>query len=307
MAPRSRGGERAMVPPAEPRSYYGLPIVKRPAWTQEVPWYFFVGGTSGALAAAALAARWGRQDKLERRARRLALGGALISPVLLISDLGRPARFLNMLRVIRPTSPMSLGSWTLAGFGSALAASEAADTLGLPQVAVGTASLAAGILGPILSTYTAVLLGDTANPVWRSARHLLPFVFSGSSVAAAGGALCITNSVREGAPARRMVVAGTVLEQTAFFAMERHLGFLGEPYSDGVAGRLNGWQRTSSLAGAAVALTLGRRSRAAAAVGGLLSLAGSAALRLAIYRAGFQSAEDPRYVVDGQRSAPSSS
>ena len=296
-----------MVPAAEPRSYYGLPIVKRPAWTQEVPWYFFVGGTSGALASAAMAARWTRQVKLERRARRLALAGAMISPALLISDLGRPARFLNMLRVIRPTSPMSLGSWTLAGFGSALAAAEAADILGLPQAAGGAASLTAGSLGPILSTYTAVLLGDTANPVWRSARHLLPFVFSGSSVAAAGGALCVTTSVHEAKPARLMVVAGTALEQAAFFAMERHLGHLGEPYSEGPAGRLNTWQRTSSLLGAAVALTLGRRSRTAAAAGGLLSLGGSAALRLAIYRAGFQSAADPRYVVDGQRSAPSSS
>lgn len=289
-----------MVPAANPRSYYGLPIVKRPAWTQEVPWYFFVGGTSGALAATSMVARWSANAGLERRARRLALAGALVSPALLISDLGRPSRFLNMLRVFRPTSPMSLGSWTLAGFGSALGAAEAAELVGLPAAMVGTAEVAAGILGPILSTYTAVLLGDTANPIWRGARHLLPFVVSGSSMASAGGALCVAGPEGDLRSARLMVVAGTAVEQISFFAMERQLGALAEPYAEGRAGTLNKIQRASSLLGAALIAALGRRSRLGAAVGGVLTLVGSAALRQCIYQAGFQSAEDPAYLVRSQ-------
>lgn len=300
MSPGPDSGERAVVPRAEPRSYYGLPIVKRPAWTVEVPWYFFVGGATGALSATAMAARRVGQLRLARRARRLALLGAVISPVLLISDLGRPTRFLNMLRVFRPTSPMSVGSWTLVGLGSALGAAEAAETLGMPEGTVRGADAVAGLLGPILSTYTAVLIGNTANPVWRGARRILPMVFAGSSLASAGGAICVAAPLAEARVGLRMVVLGTVVEQGATWAMGSQLGALGEPYREGTAGRLNHWQRVGSLAGLAVLLAFGRRSRAAAAVGGVLTLAGSAALRQSIYQAGFQSADDPRYVVDSQ-------
>ncbi len=302
-AERQSGGERQMVPSGKPRSYYGLPIVKRPAWTWEVPWYLFTGGTAGGLAAVSILARWTGEAKLGRRARRLALAGAVISPVLLISDLGRPERFLNMLRVFRPTSPMSLGSWTLAGFGSSLGTAEMADIVGLPNVVVGTLEGTAGILGPILANYTAVLLGDTANPIWRGGRSILPFVFSGSSMAAAGASLCVAGPTDEGVAARRMVVLGTIIEQASFLLMEQRLGPLAEPYHDGAAGRLVKLHRASSLAGATLISTLGGRSRKAAILGGALTLAGSAALRQCVYRAGFQSAADPRYLVDSQRGA----
>jgi formate-dependent nitrite reductase membrane component NrfD len=290
-----------MVPRERPRSYYGLPIVKRPAWGWEVPWYLFFGGTAGALAAVSVGARWTGARRLGIRARRLALAGAMVSPALLISDLGRPSRFLNMLRVFRPTSPMSMGSWTLAGFGTALGMAEAADTLGLPAPLAGTLEGAAGILGPILANYTAVLLGDTAIPIWRGGRATLPFVFSGSSLSAAGAALCVCSPTEEAGVARRMVAAGTVLDQAAFMLMERQLGELAQPYSEGEAGALLKLHRGTAVAGAAILMTLGRRSRAASVLGGLLSLAASVALRQCVFRAGFQSAQDPKYTVDSQR------
>ncbi|MGH7611384.1 MAG: NrfD/PsrC family molybdoenzyme membrane anchor subunit [Candidatus Dormibacteria bacterium] len=297
---RSTRGERAMVTPERPRSYYGLPIVKRPAWTWEVPWYLFTGGTAGALGAAAFAARQRGARRLGRRARRLALGGAVISPLLLISDLGQPSRFLNMLRVFRPTSPMSVGSWTLAGFGAAVGAAEAAELVGLPEPAAASLEAVASVLGPILASYTAVLLGDTANPIWRGGRAVLPFVFAGSSLAGAGGALCLTSPTEDTGPARAMVLAGTAMDQGAFWLMEQGLGELAQPYSLSQAGMMIKIHRASAVAGAVLVLTLGRRSRLGAALGGLCSLVGSAALRQAVFRAGFQAAEDPRYLVLSQ-------
>ncbi len=298
---REEPAERPLVPRERPRSYYGLPIVRRPAWTWEVPLYFFTGGTAGALAAASILARWSGQHRMGRTARRMALAGALVSPALLISDLGRPARFLNMLRVVRPTSPMSLGSWTLAGFGSALGMAEAADLAGLPVAVIGTMEGAAGILGPILANYTAVLLGDTANPIWRGGRHLLPFVFSGSSLAAAGGALCLAGP-EEGRPvSRRMVVVGTALEQAAFLAMESQLGPLAEPYRSGRGGSLARAHRLASWTSAVLVLA-GRRNPFLLRLGGAIALGSSALLRQAVYRAGFQAADDPSYLVESQGS-----
>lgn len=289
-----------MVPRESPGSYYGLPIVKRPVWTWEVPLYLFTGGVAGALGAASVLGRWNHQHDLGRRARRMALAGALVSPALLISDLGRPTRFLNMLRVFRPTSPMSLGSWTLAGFGGALGMAEATELSGMPGWVTGTLEGAAGILGPILSNYTAVLLGDTANPTWRAGRNHLPFVFSGSSMAGAGGALCLTGPQEQSGAPRRMVAGGTALEQVAMLALERAAGELAEPLRSGAAGRLSRAHRATSLAGAALVTLLGGRSRWACRVGGAMTLGSSVLLRQAVYRAGFQAAADPGYLVRSQ-------
>src|SRR2546426_4233470 len=99
--------------------YYGIPLLKKPAWTWEIPLYFFVGGAAGAAAVVgAIADYTGADRRLVRDARWIAAAGAVISPALLISDLGRPSRFLNMLRVFKPQSAMSVGAWTLVGFSA---------------------------------------------------------------------------------------------------------------------------------------------------------------------------------------------
>src|SRR3954452_1945523 len=113
-----------------PEGYYGLPLLKRPTWTWEVPVYFWVGGAAGASALiGAVAGRMGAGQRLARDARWMAAAGSALSPPLLISDLGRPERFLNMMRVFKPDSPMSVGSWTLLTFGTASGAAAAADLL----------------------------------------------------------------------------------------------------------------------------------------------------------------------------------
>jgi hypothetical protein len=297
---RGDGGERAMVPPAQPRSYYGKPVVKQPVWTWEIPVYFFVGGTAGAAAPLAHAAEVAGHDRLALRASLIALGGALVSPALLISDLGRPARFLNMLRMLKITSPMSIGSWILAGFAPAAGVAAGRQVLGVLPRAGGAAQVGTTLLGPYLSTYTAALVANTAIPVWHEARHQLPFVFAGSSMASAGGAAAIATPTSEAGPARALAIGGAALSLGATWAMERRLGALGEPYHRGEAGRFARLAKGLAGTGATVVAIAGRR-RAGAAAGGALLLAGSACERWAIYKAGFASAQDPRYTVGPQR------
>src|ERR671939_1117258 len=124
-------GEVRMVPEEEVRSYYGRPVIKEPVWEWEIPWYFFAGGLAGASSGLALVARLAGNDRLARRALLTALGGATVSPVLLIRDLGRPDRFYNMLRVFKPTSPMSMGTWILTSFGPSAWIAAATHVLGI--------------------------------------------------------------------------------------------------------------------------------------------------------------------------------
>jgi hypothetical protein len=165
-------------------NYYDLPLLKKPVWTWEVPVYFFVGGAAGASAMIGLAAQLSDADKrLIRDARWIAAIGANLSAPLLIADLGRPSRFLNMLRVFKPQSPMSVGAWLLAGFGGASTAA-----IVLPRRFADAAAVASATLGLGMATYTGVLLGATSIPVWSKHVALLPMHFAAS---AAGSAVSI--------------------------------------------------------------------------------------------------------------------
>jgi len=177
--------------------YYGLPLLKTPTWTWEVPLYFFVGGAAGAAATIASAAAITRgSGHVVREGRRIALVGALVSLPLLISDLGRPARFLNMLRVFKRQSPMSVGVWTLVAFSTSATAAVLSDELrnhgrgGAPIRAIGTLSgLIAGATGAMMSVYTGVLLGATVVPVWSRNIAILPVHFAASSLGSASSIL----------------------------------------------------------------------------------------------------------------------
>src|SRR5436853_756137 len=156
--------------------YYGLPLLKEPTWTWEVPVYFFVGGAAGAAAvigaAAKRSARDGEAETLSRDARWIAAAGGALSGALLTADLGRPERFLNMLRVFKLQSPMSVGAWTLTAFSTAAAAAAFLDSIahdGRTAVTlVGDAADAlAAATGLVMTTYTGVLIGATAIPVWN--------------------------------------------------------------------------------------------------------------------------------------------
>jgi polysulfide reductase-like protein len=277
-------------------SYYGRPILKAPVWTWEIPAYFFFGGMAGAAAPFALLSELRGDQALARRAWLVALAGVGASPPLLISDLGRPERFHHMLRVLKPTSPMSIGSWVLGASSTAIGLATARSLFGwFPRL--GRAAGATAVLGPALSTYTAVLVADTAIPAWHEAHRELPFVFAAGSAMSAGSAVALAGG---GAPARRLALVGAAGELAAMTAMERRLGALGEPYREGTAGRFARAAKALTAAGGIVMAASGRR-RAGAAAGGALMLAGAMATRWSVYKAGFQSASDPKYVVGLQR------
>lgn len=293
--------ERPMVPRAEPHSYYGQPVLKRPVWKPEVPFYFFAGGLAGASAGLAFAAGVSGNRELERRAWRNALVALAVSPPLLISDLGRPERFLNMLRVFKVSSPMSVGSWILAMYGAATSVAAGSELAGLAPRVGRAAKLPAALLGLPLATYTAGLLSNTAVPVWHEGRMILPFVFAGGSAASAGATATIVTPPRYAGPARRLAVGGAAVAVGSALVMEKALGELGEPYHTGTAGTLSRTAGALSLAGAALIAAGGRRSRAAAIAGGAVLTAGIVAERWAVFRAGFQSVADPKYTVGPQR------
>ncbi len=196
----------APFPQASPDTgYYGIPLLKQPPWTWEIPLYFFVGGAAGAAAVVgAIADYTGADRKLVRDARWIAAAGSVLSPPLLISDLGRPMRFLNMLRVFKPQSPMSMGVWTLVGFSGGAAAAAFAgymrDHFGpsLPLRVLENAGTAASLaFGLPFSNYTGVLIGATAVPVWNEHAGELPLHFGASGLSAAVGMLGVDGASQE--------------------------------------------------------------------------------------------------------------
>jgi formate-dependent nitrite reductase membrane component NrfD len=283
------------------RSYYGRPVIKEPVWQPEIAWYLFTGGLGGASSVLSLVARVRGNERLATRSIYVGAAADAVSPILLISDLGRPERFLNMFRVFKVTSPMSVGSWIL-GFSSAASAVAAfLNFIRRLRRTSDVARTASAVSGAPLAVYTATLLSDTAVPVWHEARQELPFLFGASALASAGAAAAITVPVAEAGPARRLAVGGALVENVVMQAMEKRLGMLAEPYHEGEAGKYAKLAKACSLGGAALIGLGGRRSRAAAVAGGALLLAGEAALRWTVFKAGFQSARDPKYTVIPQR------
>jgi hypothetical protein len=220
---------------------------------------------------------------------------------LLTADLGRPQRFLNMLRVFKVTSPMSVGSWVMTFSALSSTGAAALEYLRLAPRLKHTFEAVAAFLGPAMATYTAVLIADTAVPVWHEARHQLPAVFAAGSAASAGAAAAMIVPPPDAGPARRLAVASTVATLAAGGMMEKHLGMLGEPYRKGLPGALYTASKVLTAAGAVALAARGRRSRAAAAAGGAAILAGEMALRWGVFRAGYASARDPKYTVMPQR------
>jgi formate-dependent nitrite reductase membrane component NrfD len=282
-------------------SYYGQPVVKEPTWTWEIPCYFFTGGLSGGSSVLSMSAKLFGNEKLSRTALYIGAVADAVSPALLISDLGRPERFHHMLRVFKVTSPMNVGSWILLVNGGASNTAAVLEALGVLKPIKLLAEFVAALFGPPLATYTGVLVADTAIPVWHNARQELPWIFGASAAASAGAAASVFLEPGDAGPARRLAVAGVLAEGALMQAMELRLGEVGEVYHKGPAGTFGWAAKLLAGGGAALLATRGRKSRGAAVVGGALVCAGELCLRWSVYKAGFQSARDPKYTVKPQR------
>jgi hypothetical protein len=217
-----------------------------------------------------------------------------------------------MLRVVKLTSPMSVGTWILSLHAPFAGLASAAELVGmLPTrwqrgpvrllLRLGRpAGLVGAVTAPPVAAYTAVLLSDTATPAWHSAYEELPFVFCGSAAAASGGWAMATAPVAEAGPARAFAVGGAAVELVMAHRMESSMGLSAELLHTGKAGTLMRASKVLTAAGAAGAL-LGGRSRLLSVVSGTALMAGSLCTRLGVYEAGMASARDPKYTVVPQR------
>ncbi len=302
--------EGAPFPIASPETgYYGIPLLKEPQWTWEIPLYFFVGGIAGASAIIGAAARWSGKDlRISRDCRYIAAGGAVLSSGLLIADLGRPARFLNMLRVFKPQSAMSVGAWVLASFGTFAGASAFAQWLadfteirGI-QVLGDAAEGFACLFGLPLATYTGVLIGATAVPVWNEHITTLPIHFGMSGLNSAVGLLELLGHDRSPALQALGLLAATV-ESAEGIRLETNTDRVAEPVKHGTSGWII---RTGGMLSGPIPLGLRlaslfvgpekrRRMRRLAAAS---SVAGSLITRYAWVHAGHVSARDWRLPLE---------
>ncbi len=264
-------------------TYYDVPLLKPPVWTWEVPTYFFVGGAAGGAAVIGAVVRWtGTNGTLARDARWLAAAGGPISAALLTADLGRPERFINMLRVFKPQSAMSVGSWTLTAFSASTAAAL------VPIAAVSaTAAPVSALLGCGMLTYTGVLIGATAIPAWHEHVRTLPVHFASSGMASAAAILTLMG--HDDPALNRIAIGAAAVETLVGVSIEAAEGAASIPLREGLSGLI---LRTGGILSGPVPLMIRTmsRSRRARQIASVAALAGSLLTRFGWILAGRASA-----------------
>lgn len=295
----------AKTPRREPEfaSYYGRPIINPPIWEElDIGGYLFLGGLAGSSSIIAAASDLSGRAHMARVSRVGASAAISASLLALVHDLGRPLRFLNMLRVFKPSSPMSVGVWILVGYAPLTFGATASEFIDLlPEVVGRVAGVGAAALGAGVASYTAALIADTAVPAWHEGHRELPFLFVGSAATAGAGLALMGSPVAETVPVRRLAVAGACVELVAERLMEHSLGMVSETLEAGPAGRKIRAAKALTVLGAAGAALIAGRSRPGAALAGAALVAGSLCTRLGIFEAGMASARDPKYTVVPQR------
>ncbi len=292
VADANRRGRRGEMP--DPQG----PVMKPPVWTWEVPLYFWFGGMAAGSSFVALACDLAGDPRSAAVARKVALAAVIPSPPLLVMDLGRPERFLNMMRIFKPRSPMSMGAWCLVGFSGLASGAVAADVLGAPKVARALGGVNA-VMGGYLGSYTGVLLAATAVPLWARSRLFLGPIFV-STATATGASACrialVAGGLPVGHPTREalgMVETGAMVSELGLSVInERRLGHLGEALEHGRPGVLFRYAKWATRAG--LALRFGRKQLGTPAhhVATGLYLSAALAFRYAWVEAGKASARD---------------
>ncbi|MGB3633996.1 MAG: NrfD/PsrC family molybdoenzyme membrane anchor subunit [Rubrobacteraceae bacterium] len=302
-------------PERQDQGYYGIPPVKEHTWTWEIPVYFWLGGMgAGAHVVTTIARLFGNKDQaLLRAGRYITLITMLLSPILLISDLGRPERFYNMLRVVKWRSPMSMGTWGLSAFatlsGAAGASQIARDGLlgrenllarfvaALPDRLL---SLLAMPFGLFVGAYTGVLIALTSVPIWARNAVLMGPLFITSALSTGLSALSFVlhlggwgqrDTLESLKKAER---TSLLLEVGLVGASLLQMGRWGKPLR---TGKLGAWFFGGTVFGGLLipfALLQGRESRGRSLLASVLVLIGGYLLRRTILDAGTLSAQDPQ-------------
>lgn len=289
-------------------TYFETPLLHEPVWKWMIAGYYYVGGLTGAslvLSAAAQLDEANASKTLMRRCTWIGVSGTFASALLLIYDLGRPERFLNMLRVFRPTSPMNVGAWILQG-----ASASAMGTLlfrgrgGFAGKFGNFCGYVGGLFGAALATYTGVLVGNTAVPVWQESRRMLPVLFAGGAMASVGSAFNLLAANQEEARvANRFGTLGQIVDLSAGLAMEcraSQVEQVGQPFRGGISGIL--WRAATVLTAASLLINLlPGRSKKKRVAAGVLGTLGAIAMRFSIEQMGKTSARDPRASFQLQR------
>ena len=295
-AQRMRGG-------AEPPSEIQGPMIHAAVWTWEIPLYFWLGGIAGGSSFVALASDVVGDRHAAVMARRVTLGAALPCAPLLVMDLGRPERFLNMMRIFKPRSPMSMGAWCLAAFSSTAGGAVLADLLGRRRSARALGG-ATAVLGTYLGSYTGVLLASTAVPVWARSRLFLPpiFVCTAAATGAAANRLVLAASgVPVGDPSRAALGAvetGAMATELVLSSLnERRLGRFGEALDTGRANRLFEFAKWSVRVGLGLRFARQRAGPWTHHLASVLYLLGGLSFRFAWVEAGRNSAADDEAVA----------
>ena len=289
--------------------YYGIPLLKQPQWKWEVPIYFFVGGAAGASAIIGAMANWtGADRRLVRDARWLAAGGGALSAALLTADLGVPRRFLNMLRVFKLQSPMSVGAWMMTLFTSA---SAAAAFAGLMRDRVGDSrpvrllengsEIFSALTGLGMSSYTGVLIGATAIPVWNENIDTLPLHFAASGLGAAVSLLELAG--HDAAALNLLGIGSAIAESLEGLKLESQNHEVNRPLRRGASGWIT--RAGGALSGPAplvlrllAALSRGERARDLRQQAAIMTIVGSLLTRVGWLRAGHASARDYRLPLE---------
>ena len=321
MTAQKRLGQLAATRVGSEKGYYGVPVIHRPHWKWLITGYFFLGGISGGSAVVAAFGRLcggSHGAPVARLATYVSVVALAPCPPLLILDLGRPGRFLNMLRVFRTSSPMSVGSWGLSAFGIItglntalqLADDLAPAALPLPartrHAARSTVALLSAISGFFVAGYTGILLAATAVPLWSKRPALLGPLFLSSAMTSATAAITAIAAVPgSGADSgveqlRTFETIAAVAEGSLLFGWIIALGPTARPLTQGRIGLIV----HHGIAGAGIALPLivsvaqdylpRKLRRPAALIGSALTLAGGFALRYAVVEGGRLSADDPQ-------------
>jgi formate-dependent nitrite reductase membrane component NrfD len=299
-----------VLPPHQSDTYYERPLLKRPHWEWNVILYLFLGGIMGGSSSLVLLADEGDEGGrvLARNGRYLGVTLALVCPAILVSHLGRPERFLNMLRIVKLKSPMSVGVWGLFAYGNLAALSAAGQLAGdglLPEWLGGFVPKALldpvlAIFGSFIAGYTGVLISATAIPVWAKGKRHIPALSVCSGVASACAAhaalLALEGEFPETAKKlERLELVASLAELAGLEHFRRYAGDIGKPMFEGPRGRkLRTFTQYGGILGATLLNLLPGHSRAKTLAASALTLLGGYVFRETLIEAGKDSADDPR-------------